>query len=114
MDEVFKSELFFEQDHLVHRLTQPSEDIILERNKRLRNNPGVIRDLQDEDGETWGRLLCNIPMIIFQQAIKDGFDLNSADAQTAKKELTRFLATPIGKACLVEDKRENKITVNKA
>ena len=112
MDEVFKSELYFEHDHIVHKLTQPTEDIILERNKRLRNNTGAIRDLKDEDGETWGRLLCSIPMIVWDKAIRDGFDLNSKNAQTAKKELMRFLATDIGKACLVEDKRGSKIAIN--
>jgi hypothetical protein len=111
MDEVFKSELYFEHDHLVHRLTQPSEDAILERNKRLRQNTGVINELKDE-GETWGRMLCSIPMIIWDKAIKDGFDLNSKDSKTANKELFRFLETDIGKACLVEDRRENKITVS--
>jgi hypothetical protein len=112
MDEVFKSELYFEHDHIVHKVTQPTEDIILERNKRLRNNTGVINDLKDEDGETWGRMLCSIPMIIWDRAIKDGFDLNSRDAKTAEKELFRFLATDIGKACLVEEGNAKKITVS--
>jgi hypothetical protein len=113
MDEVFKSELYFEHDHIVHKLTQPSEDLILERNKQLRNNTGAIRELKDEDGETWGRMLCSVPMIIWNKAIKDGFDLNSSDGKIARRELMRFLATDIGKACLVEDKRENKIAISK-
>jgi len=111
MDEVFKSELYFEHDHIVHKLTQPSEDAILERNKRLRQNTGVINELKDE-GETWGRMLCSIPMIIWDKATKDGFDLNNKDSSIANKELYRFLATDIGKACLVEDRRGNKITVS--
>jgi hypothetical protein len=111
MDEVFKSELYFEHDHLVHRLTQPSEDVILERNKRLRQNTGVINELKDE-GETWGRMLCSVPMIIWDKAIKDGFDLNNKDSKISNRELFRFLATDIGKACLVEERRENKVTVS--
>lgn len=111
MDEIFKSELSFEHDHLVHKLTQPSEDVILERNKRLRNNTGAINDLKDEDGESWGRMLCSIPFIIWNKAIKDGFDLNSKDSTIANKELYRFLQTDIGKACLVRDKDGNKTQI---
>jgi len=47
MDEVFRSEFHY-QEHtgeLTHKLTQPSEDLILQRNAELRKNPGVIQDL---------------------------------------------------------------------
>lgn len=105
MDEVFKSELFFEQDHIVHKLTQPSEDLILERNNELRKNEGVIQDLgaQSEDG-TWGRQVASIPFVIWYKAIKDGYDLQNKDSKIANKELWRFLQSDDGKKCLLRSK----------
>ena len=105
MDEVFKSDIHY-QEHtgeLTHKLTQPSEQVILDRNSRLRNNPGAINDLgHGSEGGTWGRQLASIPEIIFEKALRDGFDLNSTDHQRQASEMTRFLSTPMGKACLVQ------------
>ena len=101
---VFKSEFITEDSKLIHRTTQPTEDMILARNARLRQNPGAINDLgKNNDGGTWGRWCASIPMIVYDSAIRNGFDLNSKDAKVAAKEMSRFLATPIGKACLVQD-----------
>ena len=107
-DEVFKQELHYQNhtDVLTAKLTQPTEDIILERNAQLRKAPGSMRDLGQSEGkskgtETWGRLLCTIPHIGFEQAIRDGYDLNSKDAKHAEKELHRFLQSDYGKMCLV-------------
>lgn len=102
MDEIFKSEIHY-QDHtgvMTHKVTQPSEDIILNRNAELRKNPGVMNDLGGKGSQSWGRQLASIPMIIFDRAIRDGFDLNSKDNKHAAKEMQRFLATDLGKECL--------------
>lgn len=102
MDEIFKSELSFEQDHIVHKLTQPTENLILERNSQLRKNEGVIQDLgaQSEEG-TWGRQVASIPFVIWQKAIKNGYDLQNKDYKVSNKELFRFLQSEDGKKCLV-------------
>ena len=104
MDEVFKSELSIEQEHLVHKLTQPTENLILERNSELRKNTGAIRDLSDDEGQDWGRMVASIPLVIWHKAIKDGYDLYSKDSKVANKELFRFLQSAEGKMCLVRDK----------
>jgi len=105
MDEVFKSGVHYQNhtDVLTHKLSQPSEQIILDRNSRLRNNEGVIQDLgaQSKDG-AWGRQIASIPLIMFEKAIHDGYRLNSQNQKEAGLEMTRFLQTPEGKACLVQ------------
>ena len=105
MDEIFKSDVHF-QEHtgeLTHKLTQPSEQIILDRNARLRNNPGALRDLgQGQEGGAWGRQVASIPMVIFEKAKRDGFDLTNPDTEFAGREMNRFLQTPAGKSCLVQ------------
>ncbi len=105
MDSVFKSEFHF-QEHtgkLTHKLTQPSEDIILDHNARLRNNAGVINDLgKGSEGGTWGRKVASVPMNMYEKAIRDGFELNSKDSAHAGLEMSRYLKTPEGRACLVQ------------
>jgi len=102
IDEVFKSDIHYQAhtDVVTHKVTQPSESIILERNKQLRNAPGAIKDLGAESS-TWGRQLASIPFIMYEKALRDGFRFNSPDKDTANKEMQRFLATPEGKACMV-------------
>jgi len=105
MDEVFRSDVHY-QEHtgvLTHKVTQPTEDLILQRNAELRKNPGVIRDLGSQsEGGTWGRQVASIPQIMYDRALRDGFDLNSKDADHRSKEVHRFLATENGKKCLVQ------------
>ena len=105
MDEVFKSEFHY-QEHtgeLTHKLTQPTEDIILDRNRELRKNKGAINDFgHGKEGGTWGRQIATIPMNIYEAALREGFDLNSTDTQHQAAETHRFLSTPMGKACLVQ------------
>jgi len=103
-DGVISSEIKFEQDHIVHKTTQPTEDLILERNARLRNNEGAIKDLQDNDGETWGRQVASIPLVLWYKAIKDGYQLNHKDSTFANKELFRYLQSPEGQTCLIRGK----------
>ncbi len=105
VDEVFRSEFDTHCTEIAHKLTQPTEDLILARNARLRQNPGVIRDLgQGGEGGTWGRQVASIPMIVYDRAIRDGYDLNNLDSEIAGREMHRFLQSPMGKACLVQDK----------
>lgn len=105
MDNVFKSDIHYQDhtDEMTHKMTQPSEQKILDRNSRLRSNPGVIRDLgaQGKDG-TWGRQVASIPLIIYEKAKRDGFAFDSPDKEYAGREMNRFLQTPAGKACLVQ------------
>ena len=105
MDEVLKSDLHY-QEHtgvLTHKLTQPTEDLILQRNAELRNNSGVIQDLGAQSkGGAWGRQVASIPFIIFEQAKRDGYDLSCKDQEIAGREMNRFLHSPEGRACLVQ------------
>ena len=105
MDNVIKSDIHY-QEHdgtLTHKTSQPTENLILDRNAELRRNPGVIRDLgHGSIGGTWGRQVASIPIIIFEQAKRNGFDLSNTDAKFAANEMQRFLRTEIGKTCLVQ------------
>lgn len=105
MDPVIKQEFHY-QPHtgeLIGQQTQPTENIILSRNSELRKNPGALRDLgQGGEGGAWGRQIASIPAIMFERAIRDGYDLTNTDAKYAAKEMQRFLATSQGKMCLVQ------------
>lgn len=103
---IFTTEFHFQAhtEQLTHILKQPSEDMILRRNHELRKNPGVIRDLgivEGQRGDGWGRIIATIPFIIYYRAIRQGYKLNCRDKEHRQKELHRFLATDIGKLCLV-------------
>lgn len=105
MDEVFRSEVHY-QEHtgvLTHKVTQPSEDLILTRNAELRKNPGVIRDLgaQSKDG-TWGRMLASIPFNMYEAAIRAGYALDSKDGKHRSNEVFRYLKSEEGQKCLVQ------------
>lgn len=104
-DEVFRSEIHY-QEHtgvITHRTTQPTEDIILERNNELRKNPGAIQDLGSQSpGGTFGRQLASIPFIMFEKAIRDGYELNAKDNKHRSNELFRYLKSEEGKKCLVQ------------
>lgn len=103
MTGVIKTEFLQHGTVLTAKKTQPTEDLILARNAELRKNPGVIRDFgKDQEGGTWGRQVASIPEIIYWNAIKAGYDMNSKDAQIAAKETARFLRSPIGRTCLVQ------------
>jgi hypothetical protein len=96
---MLRSEIGY-QEHtgtIFHKRTQPTEDLILERNKELRKNPGALRDL------SFGRQVASIPFIMYEKAIRDGFAMNSPDAKIASSETMRFLKTTEGAACLVQD-----------
>ena len=104
MEDVIKSEIFYQEhtDELVHKTSQPTEDIILDRNAELRKNTGAIKDLgAGQEGGTWGRQVASIPFIVFEKAIRDGYRLNDKDQITASLEMNRFLQSDEGKKCLV-------------
>lgn len=106
MDDVIKSEMHYQDhtDELFHKTSQPTENLILERNKRLRNE-GVVQDLGSQGGiGQWGRQVASIPFILWEKAIRDGYRLNSKDKVEAEKELHRFLMSDDGKACLIVPK----------
>ena len=100
---MLKSKLHYQdhEDRLYHELTQPTEDLILERNKNLRNS-GIKLELgKGSEGGVWGRQIASIPFIVFEKAIRDGYDLTSKDADIAASEMARFLKTEAGRACLI-------------
>lgn len=107
MEDVIKSEFIYQNhtDEVHHKRTQPTEDLILERNKKLRNNHGAIQDLGSQGGlGNWGRMVASIPFILWEEAIRDGYELNSKDKDHAGKEMHRFLQSDKGKVCLVTPK----------
>lgn len=104
MDEVIRSDIHY-QEHtgeLTHKMTQPSEDIILQRNAELRKNPGVIQDLGKQTGSSWGRNIASIPFNMYEAAVRAGYDLKSTDKDHRSKELFRYLQSEEGKKCLVQ------------
>lgn len=103
MTGVIRSDIIYDDsdDKLIHKTSQPTEDLILDRNAELRKNPGVIQDLGAQTGETWGRQVASIPFIVYEKALRDGFELNHTDHEYAGKEMHRFLQTVEGRACLV-------------
>lgn len=106
MDEVIRSDIHFQEhdETLTHVQTQPTEELILQRNKELRKNPGVIKDLGEElPGGSWGRSVASIPFITYDWAIRNGFELNSGDAEHRSKELFRFLKTEKGQECIIRE-----------
>jgi len=103
MDEVIRSDIHY-QEHtgvLTHKTSQPTENLILERNAELRKNPGVIQDLGKQSGGTFGRQVASIPFIMYEKAIRDGYEINAGDAEYRQKELFRYLQSEEGKKCLV-------------
>ena len=105
MNDVIRSDIHYDEGTsvLTHKTTQPTEDLIFQRNAELRKNPGVIQDLGAQDGKgTWGRMLASIPFIIFEKAKRDGFELSHSDKDHRSSELFRFLQTEDGKKCLVQ------------
>jgi len=102
-DGVIKSEFLSHIDEIAHKQTQPSEDTILARNAELRKNTNALHDLGAQSGESFGRWVASIPFNMFEKAIRDGYDLNSKNADISAKELNRYLQSTEGRMCLVKD-----------
>jgi len=103
-DWVLRSDIIMEGDRIIHKITQPTENLILERNSELRKNEGCIQDLGAQSGSTWGRMVACIPENLLIWANRNGYDLNNKDPDFASKELFRFLNSEKGKPCLVRNK----------
>ena len=91
---------FYHDDHddTMHvKQTQPSEQLILDRNAELRRNKGALKPLAGTDGKAWGGMTASIPEIMYHKVCKEGkYDLNN------DKDLNKWLKdTPEGRACLV-------------
>lgn len=97
----FLSEFHYQNhtDTLYHRLTQPNEDIILERNATLRKEPEAFAK------NDYFHQIASIPLIMWDKAIRDGYQLNNSDSQIADRELMRFLRTDEGKFCMVREEK---------
>jgi len=86
---------------IAHRLHQPNASLILERNKKLRNEPEAFDRAKKDKMEQ----VASIPVIMWEKAIRDGYDLNCRDKEIADQELMRFLRSPEGRACLVTNRK---------
>jgi hypothetical protein len=94
---VIRSRVVFDGDTMHHEKTQPTEDLILARNAEMRKD-NVLGDL------SFGRQVASIPLIMWEEAIRDGYDLACKDGEVAGREIARFLRSEKGKLCLVRDK----------
>lgn len=84
---------------------QKDRDVILERNKRLRQNPGALKDL------SFGRLVATIPFEDWQQFLKDNPGYRQMDKKEREAAIMRFLKFhPIGQACRVQDTQYKSAT----
>lgn len=97
-DEVFKAEYEVQGDKLVRALTQPSENLILERNSELRKNPGVMRDL------SFGRLLATIPFNDIEALRRKYPVLKFGDAEQIAKAWMKIFHMPEYRKFLVGNK----------
>lgn len=93
MDGPIKSRLVFQphENKIYHERTQPTEKIILERNKQLRNNPGTLKDL------SFGRKIADIPFNMIEKAKRDGYDIMKDPTA-----LMKWLKTEDGRLCIVQ------------
>jgi hypothetical protein len=99
VDQVIKSEFLIDRhdDMLHHRRTQPTEDLILARNAELRKD-NVLNDL------SFGRQVASIPFIMWEKAVRDGYDLANPDQDIHSREMFRYLKSENGKKCLVRSR----------
>ena len=105
-DEVFKSEFHQSSDGKLTRvLSQPSEEIILNRNKELRKNPGAIKDL------SFGRMVGSIPLNDWEMLCRKYPALTRGDSKQMQAQLMKILNSEEGKKYLVQEKKTNRIVV---
>ena len=98
-DGVFELNLAQDAHGLHGILTQPSEELILERNAELRKNPGALRDL------SFGRQVASIPMVVYDKWMREYPKLRSPDQKEASDELMRILRLPENRIYCVTDER---------
>lgn len=81
-----------------HIFEQKDRDVILERNKQLRNNPGALKDL------SFGRQVASIPFEDWYYFMQQNPNYRSMNKKEREAVLMRFLKfDPIGQACCVQD-----------
>lgn len=77
---------------------QKDRDVILERNKKLRQSPGALKDL------SFGRLVATIPFEDWHNFLKNNPGYRQMDKEQRQAAIMNFLKfDPIGKACQVQD-----------
>ena len=84
---------------VTHRVSQPNEDLILERNSELRKQPEAFAS------NDYMEQVASIPIVMWEQAIREGYQLNACDNQIADRELFRFLRSENGKKCMVTERK---------
>ena len=94
-DGVLKNTIHTSREGYTGVLTQPSRNLILERNKELQKNEGAIRDL------SFGRQVASIPIIDYLALQKKYPKLRSKDGREKKAEMVRILQLPENKKFLV-------------
>ena len=88
-----------------HIFEQKDRDVILERNKRLRQNPGALRDL------SFGRLVATIPLEDWYHFLKITPGYRQMDKKQRQAAVMKFLKfDPIGRACQVQDTQYKSAT----
>ncbi len=104
MSDVIRSDVHY-QEHtgtLTNITTQPTEKLILDRNAELRKSPKIIQDLgAQSEGGAWGRQIASIPFIMYEKAIRDGYQLN-ATGKFREEEMHRYLKSEEGQQCMVQ------------
>lgn len=97
-DDQYKSRIVTHGNEVGHIFEQKDRDVILERNKRLRANPGALRDL------TFGRQVASIPFEDWQTFLEKHPDYRQMDKEKRLVTLMTWLkTTPEGRACMVYD-----------
>jgi hypothetical protein len=97
IDEVFKVQYERQGDKMVRAMTQPTEELILRRNKKLRQNPGVLKDL------SFGRLVANIPLNDLEALKRKYPELAHGDAELRSLTMMKILQMPEYKKFLVQE-----------
>jgi hypothetical protein len=101
MDEVIRQTLHW-QPHtntLTAVRTQPTEKLILDRNREIREND-LMGDL------SFGRQIASIPLNMWEKAIRDGFALMHPDKTEREREMNRYLQSVEGRQCLLHEKKQ--------
>ena len=88
-----------EGGELVRKVTQPSEDPILERNRELRKNPAALHSL-DSMG-----LELTIPELHYWRLVKKYPELGAPDAATKTRAWRRFMGSSESDPYRVKDRR---------
>lgn len=104
-DSVFKTKVTRQEStgEYFTTLEQPNRDLILERNKKLRNSKGVLNDL------SFGRQVASIPAEDWEYFLRKNPDYYRMDKALREKTLFNFLRTDErGKACMIVEENTKK------